>query len=179
MDGVFVVNGSPDAVVGAERAELVPVGDPHDVLVEHVPRPVGRRPNEAPRETAVVGCGDRRAASVVLGEVTEPDPQERCLELVQAAVEPRALRELPAAPAVLADWARRVEDRWVARDDCPAVADRPEVLRRIEAERGGVAPRSGCDPVERRAVRLRAVLDHRQAEALAMRQRLAMSAIAP
>src|SRR5262249_58366404 len=68
-----------------------------------------------------------------------------------------------AAPAVLAEAADAVRDLVTRRDDGAAVAERRQVLGRVETERRGVAERAGTAAVAPGARCLGTVLDERDA----------------
>ena len=67
--------------------------------------------------------------------------------------------------------ARQFRDLVVVGRDRAAVAERPQVLRRIERERGEVAERAGAAAVEAGARGLSGVLEHRNAELAKRRHR--------
>ena len=77
----------------------------------------------------------------------------------RAGCSSRTRRTRSAPLAVVAEPARPLGDGGVVRDDRAAVAERTEVLGRIEAEGGRVAERSRAAAPYCRAVRLRRVLD--------------------
>ncbi len=91
------------------------------------------------------------------------DQQQSRLEVVQAvAVADHPVRVLVLLP-VVAVQAHRLGGGGVVGGDRAAVAQRPEVLARVEAEGGGVAERARRPALVGGAVRLAGVLDDRQA----------------
>src|SRR5579871_6816335 len=89
-------------------------------------------------ERIVVTARDRSPRLRPAGQVPELDAQDRRLDLVEAAVEP---------------------DLCVVGHDHPAVAAGTQILRREKTERAQGSERPYHSAVDRRAYRLRAVLD--------------------
>src|SRR5581483_93585 len=94
-------------------------------------------------EPGIVAGGDGAAAGVVVGQARELDAEDRRLDRVEPRVDAGAGADIAVAPAVFADLARRGRETGIAGDDHPAIAERAEILRRIEAEAGDVAPPAG------------------------------------
>ena len=114
------------------------------------------------RERLGVAADDAAARGVPLVEVPEAHAQHGRLELVEPRVAAARERHLVlAAPAVLAQPAHALGDLVARGGDRAAVAERGEVLGRVEAERGRVAERAGAAAVAARAGGLGAVLDQR------------------
>ena len=88
------------------------------------------------------------------------DRQRRRLELVQTRDGRLTLADVLLAPAIHAQRPRAFGHLRVAGEDRAAVAERAEVLGRVEAERGRVA--EGANTLARvlGAVRLGAILEH-------------------
>ena len=93
--------------------------------------------------------------------------QDRGLDRVEPGVDPDAGADIAVAPAVFADLAQRGRQRRVVCRGHAGIAERAEVLRRIEAEAGDVADAAGRPAAIERAVALRAILDDPQARAAA------------
>src|SRR6185503_17200317 len=104
-------------------------------------------------------------------EMRKEDAQRCRLDRVESGVRPDELEGPLVARAVEAELADGVRDRRIGARDEPAVAEREEVLRREEAERGADARRR--DPG--RTERLRGILEQRDSERrqLAERRRTA------
>ena len=84
----------------------------------------------------------------------------RRLERVEPAVRAAAHASPPRRSPKLRSSRAVAATLGVVRDDRAAVAERAEVLGRIEAERRRGAERAGPPAAQRRAVRLRGVLEH-------------------
>src|SRR5918999_5366724 len=92
-------------------------------------------------------------------EVPELRAQDRRLESVHPRVSAfDACLERRSASS-LAQHLDALDERGVDGDNGPRVAERPEVLGRIEAERGGVAVGAGARAVTARAVGLGRAFD--------------------
>ena len=124
--------------------------------LERAHRPVDQR--------LVVAARDRPPPLVGLGHQRQPHAQERGLELVETAIDTVLDVAIAVGLAVLAYQAQAVGQVRIARHDGAAIAQCPEVLRRIERERAERAQGSGGAAAPGRAHRLRAVLDHRQTD---------------
>src|SRR5919108_5164527 len=137
------------------RRQLVGPGVADDV---EVPGGLAARAREvdqlAQARRLVVGGGAPAALGPAV-EVRELDPQDRRLELVEPGVVADQLEGLLVARAVEAQHADGLGELVVARRDRPAVAERAEVLRREERERGGGAERAGPAGSVARTGRLR------------------------
>ena len=146
-----------DAGVRELGAEIVSPPAAHDVEVMDAVR-------ARPSQLFVVGRSDLGAAAVVVLQPPKPDPEERRLKLVQSGVCPRPAGEVARLLPVRAKLANRLGKPRVRGDNRTAVAERPEVLRRVEGEAAGDADRSRRTSVDHEPVRLRGVLDERHSE---------------
>src|SRR5439155_18511025 len=88
------------------------------------------------------------------------------LDVVEAQVEADLCVYVLVEPAVIAQPPTARRDLIVVGDDGAAVAHHGQVLRRIEGEDRGAPEGADAASLEGRAVRLRAVLQHPQAEAI-------------
>jgi hypothetical protein len=93
-------------------------------------------------------------------ELGQEDPQDGGLQLVEARVVAEQLEVDLVAGAVEAEHAHALRELRIVRGDETPVAEREQVLRRVEAERRRNAGAGNL----RRAEGLRRVLDHRDAE---------------
>jgi hypothetical protein len=111
----------------------------------------------------VRGVIARAAALRPLGQMREEDAQDRRLHLVEPAVHPELLVTVAVAlPAVAQPPQARRVPRVAAQDGAP-VAERPEVLRRVEGEGAERRDRAHRPPAVEGAVRLAGVLEHGEA----------------
>src|SRR3954449_5345520 len=107
--------------------------------------PVGRQDTGRRRSGCGVGLDDGTPAFVPLIDVRKTHPQPSRLDLVESRVPPTStLDRVPATPAVLPKAANSGGDLVIVGRDRTAVADRPEVLRRVETERCDVAECAGA-----------------------------------
>src|SRR5690242_15680539 len=98
----------------------------------------------------------RRAATprvVPLVEVAELHTEDGRLQRVQTAVEALDLVHVLLALPVVTGQSEPVEEILVARHHRAGIAERTEVLARIEAERCRVTERARAEPLVARAVR--------------------------
>jgi hypothetical protein len=95
-------------------------------------------------------------------KMLELDRQQRCLEGVEALVVAQQFVCRSAQTSEIPELASPVGDVAVVRRDGAAVAERPEILARIKAERTSVAKRTGTGVPGRRPLRLRSILEHQQ-----------------
>src|SRR5215213_1918102 len=98
-----------------------------------------------------------------LVQTPQLDAQERRLERVQAPVEALHDVDVLLPLAVVAQHANRVPESGVAGHDRAAVAERPEVLRLVEAEGRRVPERAGTAAPVAGAMSLACVLDDEEA----------------
>ena len=106
--------------------------------------------------------GVRAARLVPLVEVGQLDPQQSRLKAVEALVV-ADLDVLALGPlAEVAQPAQPGREHIVVGADRTAVAERSEVLARVERECGGRAERPDAAPAIARPVRLSRVLEHEQ-----------------
>ena len=104
------------------------------------------------------------------------DGQDGGLDPVEAAVDPLDLVDVLLERAVVGEEAGLAGEGIVVRDQRPRVAVGAEVFPGIEAERPGQAEGPRRPAVERREVRLGAVLDHGQAVRPAIRRIVSIAA---
>src|SRR5207253_9329785 len=119
------------------RGELGAAGRAHGVVVIDVVRAgeLDGPDQTAPDRRPV--AGRVRATLVVPGvQVAELDPEDRRLDLVEAAVEADLVVQVAAPAAVRAQHAQPLADRGVGRRHHAAVAGAAQVLGRVEAETG-------------------------------------------
>src|SRR5262244_714508 len=93
----------------------------------------------------------------------ELDSQQRRLELVEPRVQARKVTDIPLAPPVFSKQTRLLGQTRIVRDDSATIAQRAQVLGRIEAERRDVPPRTRLAAAQVGAMRLGAVFDDEQA----------------
>jgi len=100
------------------------------------------RPDAGAREELAVVVGRGAAAGVPVVEALELDREDRGLQRIEAAVASgeRVLVLGAQPPAVVAVRADRVGELGVVRGDRAGIAERAEVLARVEAERRRPAP---------------------------------------
>ena len=89
-----------------------------------------------------IAPGNRAAAFGPAAEERQPRAQNRGLHLVEPAVGAKLVVAIPRGLPAVAQPLDPRRERGVAGDDRAAVAERAEVLRRIEAERTGDADRA-------------------------------------
>lgn len=148
------------------RGQFVTPGVPGD---EEVPGRLGprRRDRQAKAgdvgEHRHVGRRDRAPAAGPGVEVAQLDREHRGLKLVEPRVDARFLVMVLARRAVIGPPADRVGPVGPVRHHAAAIAERAEILAGIEAERRDVAQRADLAAVQRRAVGLGGILDHRNA----------------
>ena len=130
---------------------------------------LGQRQPAAGQQAVVLGR-DAAAARVFSVQMAQLHAQDRSLELVQPAVEAGDVTDVALPPAVFPQQPHAFRQPGVTRDHRAPVPERPQILGRIKAERSDVADGAGHVAVVGRAVRLRAVFDHRQVVAARDRQ---------
>ena len=131
-----VVDEGADAAVAKAGSEAIAIGRAHH---EEVPGVLAagqdaQGPHGGVRERAEVVVGDRSPPNAALGELRYADPQDRGLELVEAAVDPGERMASILAAAVDAQHPHALDDLRIRGDHGAAVAERREVLGRVEAE---------------------------------------------
>src|SRR5262245_6009594 len=121
-----------------------------------------RQSQRSLREPVIVNSRDLSPPRVLFVQVFQLHAQDGGLQFVEPRIEPRLIAHVSLAPAILAQQRNSLSDFRVVRHDRDAIAQRAEILRRIEAEGGGVPEDSDLitpHPMDRRAVGLRAILD--------------------
>src|SRR5437868_8993881 len=98
------------------------------------------------------------AAGIPVLQVRQSCSQHRSLELVQPAVDALGDVAVAVGLSVLAHEAKTLRELWVVRHDRPAVTERGEILRRVEAEAAEPADRSRGPSPKIGACGLRAIL---------------------
>jgi len=139
------------------------LGVPHDIEMPGRDRILaGRRRSHdaAVCEPAVITLRKVPALPVLFVETPQPDSQQGGLQLVETAVQTLRVMYVFNRRAVIAQGPQPVRQRCVVRRHRAAVAKGAEVLRRIEAETGGVAERARAPAVIFGTMRLRGALDH-------------------
>src|SRR5215475_495496 len=114
------------------------------------------------REPVIVNSRDLSSTRVLFIQIFQLHAQDGGLQFVEPRIEPGLIAHVSLAPAILAQQRYSLSDIRVVRHDRAAVAQRAEILRRIEAEGGGVPEDSDLKTthtMDRRAVSLRAILD--------------------
>jgi hypothetical protein len=96
------------------------------------------------------------------GEERQARAENRCLHLVKPAVDTRLGVVVAIRLSAVAQPLQPFRESGIARHDRPGVAERTEILRRVEAEGARDAERPDRPSVARRQVRLAAVFDERQ-----------------
>src|SRR6266508_1646405 len=121
-----------------------------------------RQSQRSRREPVIVNSRDPSSPRVLFIQIFQLHAQDGGLQFVESRIEPGDVAHVSLAPAVLAQQSNSLSDFRVVRHDRAAIAQRAEILRRIEAEGGGVPEDSDLKtshPMDRRAVSLRAILD--------------------
>src|SRR5262245_58671530 len=121
-----------------------------------------RQSQRSRREPVIVKSADLSSPRVLFIQIFQLHPQDGGLQFVEPRIEPRLIAHVSLAPAIFARQRDSLGGFRVVRHDRAAVAQRAEILRRIEAEGGGVPEDSDLKtphPMDRRAVSLRAILD--------------------
>src|SRR5205085_9094693 len=107
---------------------------PHDEEVVHVAPVGGRQLHELAEAELRIAQGGLAAEAVPLRDVREEDAQRGGLELVEARVVAHELEVALVARAVEAEQPNPLAELLVGDGDEAAVAERAEVLRRVERE---------------------------------------------
>jgi N-acetylmuramoyl-L-alanine amidase len=131
-------------------------------LVIDSARNVGRQSDVQPAKALPEGRGQGPTLVIALVEVRQQDRQDGGLHLVEARVAGLLAAYPGVVPAIGAQAAEAAGRRGVPAGDSAAVADRAEVLRRIERESGGVPVCPELAAVDLGADGLGAVLDDRK-----------------
>src|SRR5260370_10451776 len=105
----------------------------------------------------LVGGGNRLAAGIVVRQVRQPGTEDRRLERVEPCVDADAGADITVAPAILADLPQRDGDLTIVGCRHAGIAERRQILCRIEAEAGDVAKAARRPPMIQRAMALRAI----------------------
>ena len=116
----------------------------------------------APGQRRAIARRQRAPPAGPAGEARQPRAQDGRLHLVEPRVDARLLVMVAVGLAAVAQPPDPVGERAIVGDDRAAIAERAEILRRIEAERAGDADRADRPPGGRREVRLAAVFDDRE-----------------
>ena len=129
----------PDAPAARSRAAAA-----DDEQVVHVARIALRRARrQAPPASAVaVARGERAAPGGPAGEPRQPRAQDGRLHLVEPRIDAGFLMVIAIGLAAVSQPPDPLGERAIVGDDRAAVAERAEILRRIEAERAGDADRA-------------------------------------
>ena len=106
--------------------------------------------------------GERAPLFRARAQLRQPRAQNRRLHLVEPAVDPDFDVTISIGLSAVAQPRDARGERRIARDDRAAVAERAEILRRIETERAGGAERADRLPRARREMRLAAIFDERE-----------------
>ena len=163
-DGVVDVGG--DAGLLERLADFVACGGTYDVQMRHVVVAEFVRGFQGRAcERGGIGARDLAAAGVPLVEVRKFDAQDGRLHFVHAAVAAVLGALIAAGPAVLAQRSHFARQRFVVGRDRAAIAERAQILGGVEAEAAERAPTARLATRERRAVRLRAIFNQRDAGA--------------
>ncbi len=107
----------------------------------------------------VLSC-DLPPSRLPVVQSSQLDAQQRCLHLVQAAVEAQHVVIIPGLTPLLAQHRNALGQFGIVGGDQPRVAESTQVLGRVEAETGQVAEGTDASPVVLSADGLSAVLDH-------------------
>ncbi len=158
-----VVNQRFDAARGKVRLQLAPCRVPDDEQMVDVPGVAfRRRVDRAAREPLRGTAPPAPAAVGPAAKARQPRAENRRLQIVEPRVDARLDVMIAVGLAAVAQPLDRVGERAIAGDDGAAVAERAEVLGRVEAERAGDADRADRPSAARREMRLAAVLDDRE-----------------
>ena len=121
---------------GELLADEIACADSDDELVPDRQRTVGSVREDqsgAVRELLEVLLGLNAPAFVPLLESLELDPEQRCLNLVEPAVVTAQLAFVAPALSVVGEHAYPLHELVVVGDHDPGVAERAEVLGRVQA----------------------------------------------
>src|SRR5260370_13139632 len=113
----------------------------------------------------LVGGGNRLAAGIVVRQVRQPGTENRRLERIEPGVDADAGADITVAPAIFADLPQRDGELRIVGCRHAGIAERSQILCRIEAEAGDVAKATGRSSMIESAMALRAILDDPEAVA--------------
>ena len=122
----------------------------------------GRRRRARPSSSARYRAASARRRAVHAAEARQAGAEDGGLHLVEPRVHAGVLMMIPVGLAAVAQPLDARRQRAIVRDDGAAVAERAEILGRIEAERAGDADRADGTAVGRREMCLAAVFDDRE-----------------
>src|ERR1035437_2781324 len=125
----------------------------------------GRRGYSRSDQSVPVVGGYGTPTCIIFVEIWELGSQDGRLQFVQPAVHADHGTHIAVPPAILAKLSGPNRECRIVRRHQAAIAKRPEILRRIEAEGCDIAPRRRQAAVSSGSMGLRAVLDHEQAGA--------------
>ena len=154
-------------MLGQQRRQTVALRMPHHEQVPGRTRGlvIGRRQHQPrqPLQAQPIGGGNVGAAAVVTIQRLQLLAQEGRLQLVHAGIEARQLVDILPLRPVVAQHAYPTGQRIVVGRHCPGVAQRTQVLARVETEAGGMSQAAAAFSMVGGAVRLCCVFQHRQA----------------
>ena len=162
-----VVDQRLDAMLGQQRRQLVALRMPHHEQVPGRTRGLGvsggqHQPRQ-PLQAQPVGGGNVGTAAVVTIQRLQLLAQEGRLQLVHAGIEACQLVDILPFRPVVAQHAHATGQRIVVGRHRPGVAQRTQVLARVEAEAGRMSQAAAALPMMGGAVCLCCVFQHRQA----------------
>ncbi len=133
---------------------------PDDEQVVHMPgiHFIGKRHRRGCERRAVLGC-QRPAPRGPLREERKAGTHDRGLHFVEPRIDARLLMPIPIGLAAVSQPLDARRERLIVGHDGAAVAERAEILRRIEAERSRDADCADRTPGSGREMRLTAILD--------------------
>ena len=154
-----------------EGGQLVAARRAHDVEVIDVVAvgPLVRQAERQAREGLVVARGQLAPVVVHGVEPAQQHATDGGLDVVEAQVEADLGVQVLVEPAVVAQAPAALGHRVLVGDDGAAVTHDREVLRGVEREDAHATERADLLALPRRAVRLRAVLQHPDAQPLGQR----------
>ncbi len=157
-----IMDERADAARGQTLAQRLAREMAHDILVEDVlgAVPARRKRERCAGETCVVEPRQFLARAVLVVERRQLRAEHRGLERIEPRVHAGHGAQVALAPAIFAQLPHARGERRIVRRDRAAVAERAQVLGRIEAEGGNIGDRAEPPAMKPRAVRLGAVLDN-------------------
>ncbi len=123
---------------------------------------LGRHRHRRTVELGPVGLGQTPPRRRGGAELRQPGPEDRRLQLVEAAVHAALVVVVAARLPAVAEPAQAIGERAIVGGDRAAVAQRAQVLGRVEAERRGGRAAADRPTIGRGQVRLTGVLDDRE-----------------
>src|SRR5262249_3948827 len=93
-----------------------------------------RQSQRSPREPVIVNSRDLSSPRVLFIQMFQLHAQDGGLQFVEPGIEPRLIAHVSFAPAILTQQSNSLSDFRVVRHDRAALAQRAELLRRIEAK---------------------------------------------